>query len=140
MLFSGMVAMGSVRLQGGVWNMHANEDWLDYLVLGMAVADRSLLKEIRGFRSKTASSLAEYITCENRKDFLRLCKVECRELPVKEALLREVNVQFLRKEINKLSYMIRNSHALKVDEYTYVKELERCSKELDTLTSKSEQA
>jgi len=84
--------------------------------------------------------LAEFITGEKRKEFLRLCKVECRELPVKEALLREVNVQFLRKEINKLSYMIRNSHALKVDEYTYVKELERCSKELDALTPKKEKA
>ena len=140
MLFSGMVAMGSVRFYREVFGMHANEDWIDYLVLGMAVADRSLLKEIKGFRSKTASSLAELIKSENRKEFLRLCKLEDRSLPVKDALVREVNVQFLRKEISKLSYMIRNSHSLKVDEYTYVKELERCSKELDALTPKTEQA
>ena len=55
-----------------VFKMHANEDWIDYLVLGMAVADRSLLKEIKGFRSKTATHLAEFIKAEERKEFLRL--------------------------------------------------------------------
>ena len=53
--------------------MQMNEDWLDYLVLGMAVSDRSLLKEIKGFKSKTASILAELIKAEERKEFLRTC-------------------------------------------------------------------
>ena len=120
--------------------MHANEDWLDYLVLGMAVSDRSLLKEIKGFKSKTATHLAEFITSEERKEFFRLCKVGDRDLPVKEALIREVNVQFLKKEITKLSYMIRNASVMNVDERTYIKELETRSKELDDLTPKQEQA
>lgn len=138
--FPEWLPMGSVRLQGGVWNMHANEDWLDYLVLGMAVSDRSLLKEIKGFKSKTATRLAELITAEERKEFLRLCKVEDRKLPVKEAVIREVNAQFLRKEITRLSYMIRNASVINVDERTYVKELEQRSNELDDLTPRKEPA
>ena len=117
-----------------------NEDWLDYLVLGMAVSDRSLIKEIKGFKSKTASRLAELIKAEERKEFLRTCKIEGSDLPVKESLIKEVNVQFIKKEISKLSYMIRNASALNVDERTYVKELERRSQELDDLTPKQERA
>ena len=140
MLFSGMVAMGSVyKHRKGYGNMMA-EDWLDYLVLGMAVSDRSLVKEIKGFKSKTATRLAEFINAEERKEFLRLCKVEDRDLPVKEALIREVNTQFLRKEITKLSYMIRNASIMNIDERIYVKELETRSKELDALTPKKEKA
>ena len=120
--------------------MNANEDWLDYLVLGMAVADRSLLKDIKGFKSKTATRLAEFITAEERKEFLRLCKVGDRDLPVKEALIREVNTQFLKKEITRLSYMIRNASVVNVDERAYIKELEKRSSELDALTPKKEQA
>ena len=120
--------------------MHANEDWLDYLVLGMAVSDRSLLKEIKGFKSKTATRLAELITAEERKEFLRLCKVEDRKLPVKEAVIREVNAQFLRKEITRLSYMIRNASVINVDERTFVKELVQRSNELDDLTPRKEPA
>ena len=140
MPFPWMVAMGSVyKYRKGYGNMMA-EDWLDYLVLGMAVSDRSLIKDIKGFKSKTATRLAEFINSEERKEFLRLCKVEDRELPVKEALIREVNTQFLRKEITKLSYMIRNASVINVDERTYVKELETRSRELDDLTPKREQA
>tara|TARA_R100000306_G_C4337212_1_gene123371 strand:- start:302 stop:724 length:423 start_codon:yes stop_codon:yes gene_type:complete len=140
MLFSGMVAMGSVyKHRKGYGNMMA-EDWLDYLVLGMAVSDRSLVKEIKGFKSKTATRLAEFINAEERKEFLRLCKVEDRDLPVKEALIREVNTQFLRKEITKLSYMIRNASIMNIDERIYIKELETRSKELDALTPKKEKA
>jgi len=140
MLFSGMVAMGSVyKHRKGYGNMMA-EDWLDYLVLGMAVSDRSLVKEIKGFKSKTATRLAEFINAEERKEFLRLCKVDSRDLPVKEALIREVNIQFLKKEITKLSYMIRNASVMNINERTYVKELERRSKELDDLTPNHEKA
>jgi len=139
MLFSGMVAMGSMRLHREV-SMQNHEDWLDYLVLGMAVSDRSLLKEIKGFKSKTASRLAELIKAEERKEFLRTCKVEDSDLPVKESLIKEVNIQYLKKEIAKLSYMIRNASVINVDERTYVKELEKLSKELDDLTPKTEQA
>ena len=117
-----------------------NEDWLDYLVLGMAVSDRSLLKDIKGFKSKTAARLAELISSEERREFLRTCKIEDSDLPVKESLIREVNVQFIKKEITKLSYMIRNASVINVDERTYIKELEKRSKELDDLTPKTEQA
>jgi len=134
-----MVAMGSMRLHREV-SMQNHEDWLDYLVLGMAVSDRSLLKEIKGFKSKTASRLAELINAEERKEFLRTCKVEDSELPVKESLIKEVNIQYLKKEIAKLSYMIRNASVINVDERTYVKELEKLSSELDALTPKTERA
>ena len=120
--------------------MQNHEDWLDYLVLGMAVSDRSLLQEIKGFKSKTASRLAELIKSEERKEFLRTCKVEDSDLPVKESLVREVNVQYLKKEIAKLSYMIRNASVINVDEQVYVKELEKRSGELDALTPKPERA
>ena len=120
--------------------MQNHEDWLDYLVLGMAVSDRSLLKEIKGFKSKTASRLAELINAEERKEFLRTCKIEDSDLPVRESLVREVNVQFLKKEITKLSYMIRNASVINVDERIYVKELEKRSSELDALTPKQERA
>lgn len=131
--------MGSMRLHREV-SMQNHEDWLDYLVLGMAVSDRSLLKEIKGFKSKTASRLAELINAEERKEFLRTCKVEDSELPVKESLIKEVNIQYLKKEIAKLSYMIRNASVINVDERTYVKELEKLSSELDALTPKTERA
>jgi hypothetical protein len=134
-----VVAMGSMRLHREV-SMQNHEDWLDYLVLGMAVSDRSLLKEIKGFKSKTASRLAELINAEERKEFLRTCKIEDSDLPVRESLVREVNVQFLKKEITKLSYMIRNASVINVDERIYVKELEKRSCELDALTPKQERA
>ena len=139
MPFPWMVAMGSMRLHREV-SMQNHEDWLDYLVLGMAVSDRSLLKEIKGFKSKTASRLAELINAEERKEFLRTCKIEDSDLPVRESLVREVNIQFLKKEITKLSYMIRNASVINVDEHIYVKELEKRSSELDALTPKQERA
>jgi len=138
--FPGWLPWGRSTNRKGYGNMQMQEDWLDYLVLGMAVADRSLIKEIKGFKSKTAARLAELINAEERKEFLRMCKVEDSDLPVKESLVREVNIQFVKKEISKISYMIRNASVINVDERTYIKELEKRSKELDALTPKQEQA
>ena len=109
-------------------------------MLGMAVSDRSLLKDIKGFKSKTASRLAEMINAEERREFLRMCKVDDCDLPVKESLIKEVNIQFLKKEITKLSYMIRNASVINVDEKVYVRELEKRTGELDALTQKQEPA
>tara|TARA_R100001143_G_C3254830_1_gene85131 strand:- start:25 stop:387 length:363 start_codon:yes stop_codon:yes gene_type:complete len=112
------------------------DDWIDYVAVGMMIADRKIADELEGLRSTTADAMMECIKKEDRKEFLRLCKIAPRDLPVKDAVLRECSLKFLEKEVKRLSFLIRNAVACGIEsEHSYIEQLQNVSSKLESLTS-----
>ena len=110
------------------------DDWIDYITVGMMIADRKI--EVEGLRSATANALIKCIKDEDRKEFLRLCKIAPQDQSVKDAVLRECTLKFLQKEVKRLSFLIRNAVSCGIEsEHSYIEQLQTVSSKLESLTS-----
>lgn len=112
------------------------DDWIDYVAVGMMIADRKIVDEFEGLRSKTANAMMVSIKEENRKEFLRLCKIAPRDLPAKDAVIRECTLKFFQKEVKRLSFLIRNAVACGIEsDHSYIEQLQITTSKLESLTS-----
>ena len=120
--------------------MQYMDDWLDYMVVGMAVIDPNIMETLDGVRTQRARNLLGCVKSEDRIGFLTECGIKAGDLPVKESVIREANIVFLRREVKRLSFVVRNAGALHTADRGFLDELEGCITRLEELTSAQQSA
>lgn len=130
--------MGSVCRE--IERMQYMNDWLDYLVVGMAVIDPSIMEDLEGVRTQRARNLLGCVKSENRIGFLTECGIKAEDLPVKESVIKEANIVYLRREVKRLGFVVRNAGAIGTADRGFVNELGKCVTRLEELTSAPQSA
>ena len=115
-------------------------DFLDYLIVGMAVIDPSIMEDLEGVRTQRARNLLGCVKSENRIGFLTECGIKAEDLPVKESVIKEANIVYLRREVKRLGFVVRNAGAIGTADRGFVNELGKCVTRLEELTSAPQSA